>query len=171
MDIVMKDSLGREWQISTIQLDFIMPQRFKLTYNDSDGKEKTPVMIHRAIIGSPDRFMGILIEHYTGAFPLWLAPVQVKVIPVRTNHNEYARQVFELLKENNIRAEFDDAEENLGGKVRDAKNNKIPYWIVIGDKEIEADKITLESRDAGQLGQISKEELLSKLLEEIKNKK
>ncbi|MEK7080818.1 MAG: His/Gly/Thr/Pro-type tRNA ligase C-terminal domain-containing protein, partial [Patescibacteria group bacterium] len=115
--------------------------------------------------------MGILIEHYAGNFPLWLSPVQVKVIPVRTNHNEYAKQIFELLKENNIRAELDDAEANLGGKVRDAKNNKLPYWIVVGDKEIEAKKVTLESRDAGQLGQISKEELVSKFLEEIKNKK
>jgi len=171
MDIITKDSLGREWQISTIQLDFIMPERFKLTYMDSDGKEKTPVMIHRAIIGSPDRFMGILIEHFAGNFPLWLAPVQVKVIPVRENHNEYAKEIFELLKANDIRAELDDEESNLGGKVRDAKNNKLPYWIVIGDKEIEADKITLESRDAGQLGQISKEELVEKFIEEIKNKK
>jgi len=171
MDIITKDSLGREWQISTIQLDFIMPQRFKLTYNDKDGKEKTPVMIHRAIVGSPERFLGILIEHYAGNFPLWLAPVQVKVIPVRTNHNEYAKQVFDLLKERDIRVELDDAEENLGGKVRDAKNNKIPYWIVVGDKEIEANKVTLESRDNGQLGQISKEELLKKLLDEINDKK
>ena len=171
MDIITKDSLGREWQISTIQLDFIMPERFKLTYTDSDGKEKTPVMIHRAITGSPDRFMGILIEHYAGAFPLWLSPIQIKVIPVRTNHNEYAKEIYELLRANDIRAEFDDAEENLGGKVRDAKNNKLPYWIVIGDKEIEAKKVTLESRDLGPLGQMSKEELVKKLLEEIKNKK
>jgi threonyl-tRNA synthetase len=171
MDIITKDSLGREWQISTIQLDFIMPQRFNLTYTDKDGKEKTPVMIHRAIIGSPDRFMGILIEHYAGNFPLWLSPVQVKVIPVRENYNEYAKKIFELLKENNIRAEFDDKDENLGTKVRNAKNEKVPYWIVIGDKEVEAKKITLESRDAGALGQITKEELLKKLLEEIKNKK
>ncbi len=171
MDIIMKDSLGREWQISTIQLDLIMAQRFGLTYTDTDGQAKTPVMIHRALIGSPDRFMGILIEHYAGAFPLWLAPVQVKVIPVRENHNDYAKKVFEMLKENNIRAEFDDADLNLGTKVRDAKNNKVPYWIVIGDKEIEADKITLESRDTGQLGQMSKDELVAKLLEEIKNKK
>jgi threonyl-tRNA synthetase len=170
MDIITKDSLGREWQISTIQLDFIMPQRFNLTYTDTDGKEKTPVMIHRAIVGSPERFMGILIEHYSGAFPLWLSPVQVKIIPVRTNHNEYAKEVFEMLRENSIRAELDDKDENLGTKVRDAKTNKIPYWIVIGDKEIEAGKITLESRDSGQLGQMLKEELLAKLLEEVKNK-
>jgi threonyl-tRNA synthetase len=171
MDLISRDSIGREWQISTIQLDFIMPERFGLKYTDSDGSQKTPVMIHRAIVGSPERFLGILIEHYAGAFPLWLSPVQVKVIPVRENHNEYAKKVYELLKENGIRAEFDDSDINLGTKVRDAKNNKLPYWIVVGDKEIEADKVTLESRDAGQLGQVSKEELVKKLLEEIKNKK
>ena len=171
IDIVMKDAIGRDWQMGTIQLDFQQPRRFELEYTDKDGKKKTPVVIHRVIYGSLERFIGILIEHTAGAFPLWLSPVQVKVIPVRTNHNEYAKGVFEMLKENNIRAEFDDAEENLGKKVRDAKNNKITYWIVIGDKEIEAEKITLESRDAGQLGQMSKEELVVKLLEEIKNKK
>ena len=128
-------------------------------------------MIHAAIMWSIERFLAVLIEHVAGNFPLWLAPVQVKVIPVRANHNEYAKQVYKLLKENNIRAELDDADANLGGKVRDAKNNKLPYWIVVGDKEIEADKVTLESRDNGQLGQMTKEELLKKLLEEIKNKK
>jgi threonyl-tRNA synthetase len=171
IDIMAVDALGREWQISTIQLDFNQPARFKLEYAAEDGTKKTPVMIHRALIGSPDRFLGILIEHYAGAFPIWLSPVQVKVIPVRTNHNEYAKEIADLLKENNIRVELDDTDSNLGGKVRDAKNMKMPYWIVIGDKEIEAGKVTLESRDAGQLGQISKEELVSKLLEEIKNKK
>jgi len=171
MDLISKDSLGREWQISTIQLDFIMPERFGLKYTDSDGSEKTPVMIHRAIVGSPERFLGILIEHYAGNFPLWLAPVQVKVIPVRTNHNEYTQKVFDTLKENGIRAELDDADENLGGKVRDAKNNKMPYWIVIGDKEVESNTVTLESRDHGQLGQISVEELVSKLTEEIQNRR
>ena len=128
-------------------------------------------MIHAAIMGSIDRFLSILIEHTAGNFPLWLSPVQVKVIPVRENHNVYAKKVFELLKENNVRAEFDDSDINLGTKVRDAKNNKIPYWIVIGEKEIEADKITLESRDSGPLGQLGKVELVQKLLEEIKNKK
>lgn len=171
IDIMAVDALKREWQISTIQLDFNQPNRFELEYTDKDGSRQTPVMIHRALIGSPDRFMGILIEHYAGAFPLWLSPVQVKIIPVRENHNEYAKKIFEALKENNIRAEFDDANENLGTKVREAKNNKIPYWIVIGDKEVEAKKVTLESRDAGPLGQISQEELLEKLVEEIKNKK
>ena len=171
IDIMVKDSIGRNWQLTTVQLDFNQPENFHMRYIGEDGKEHAPAVLHVAVLGSIERFMGVLIEHYAGAFPLWLSPVQVKVIPVRTSHNEYAKKVFELLKENNIRAKFDDAEENLGGKVRNAKNNKIPYWIVIGDKEIEAKKVTLESRDKGQLGQISKEELLKKLLEEIKNKK
>ena len=171
IDIKVKDSIGREWQLTTIQLDFNQPENFEMDYIGEDGKKHRVVVLHVAIYGSFERFMGVLIEHYAGAFPLWLAPVQVKVIPVRTTHNEYAKKVFEMLKENNIRVELDDEEANLGGKVRDAKNNKLPYWIVIGDKEIEANKITLESRDAGQLGQISKEELLLRFLEEIKNKK
>ena len=171
LDFMAKDAIGREWQVATIQIDMNMPERFDLFCINEKGEKERIVMLHAAIMGSIDRFLSILIEHTAGAFPLWLSPVQVKVIPVRTNHNEYAKQIFELFKENNIRAELDDADANLGGKVRDAKNNKIPYWIVVGDKEIEAKKVTLESRDAGQFGQISKEELVKKLLEEIKNKK
>ena len=177
LDFMAKNSAGREMQVATIQLDMNLPERFDLTCINEKGEKERIVMIHAAIMGSIERFLAVLIEHYAGAFPLWLSPVQVKVIPVRTNHNEYAKKVFELLKENNIRAELDDADENLGSKVRDAKTNKIPYWIVVGDKEIKADKITLESRlpaqagDSGQLGQMSKEELVKKLSEDIKNKK
>jgi len=171
IDIMVKDALGRMWQLTTVQLDFNQPENFDMTYVGEDGKKHRPAVLHVAILGSVERFLGVLIEHYAGAFPLWLSPVQVKVIPVRENHNEYARKIFEFLKENNIRAEFDDADLNLGTKVRDAKNNKLPYWIVVGDKEIEIDKVTLESRDNGQLGQIGKVELVKKLLEEIKNKK
>src|SRR3989338_3904531 len=171
IDIIMKDAIGRDWQMGTIQLDFQQPKRFELEYTDKDGKKKTPVVIHRVIYGSLERFIGILIEHTAGAFPLWLAPVQVKIIPVRTNHNEYAKEIFEMLKEGDIRAELANEDENLGTKVRSAKNNKIPYWVVIGDKEIEASIVTLESRDSGQLGKMPKEDLLKKLLEEIKNKK
>jgi len=170
MDIVTKDSLGREWQISTIQLDLIMPERFKLTYTDKDGKVKTPIMIHRALIGSPERFMGILIEHYNGNFPLWLAPVQIKIVPIRENHNEYAIKASEELKALGLRVDCDTNEGNMGGKVRDAKNNKIPYTIIIGDKDIEAGKITIESRDKGQLGQIDLKEFIEKVLEERKNR-
>ncbi len=170
IDIKVKDSIGREWQLTTVQLDFNQPNNFEMDYIGEDGKKHRVVVLHVAIFGSFERFMGVLIEHYAGIFPLWLSPVQVKVIPVRTNHNEYAKKVYELLKENGIRVQLDDEEANLGGKVRDAKNNKIPYWIVIGDKEIEADKVTLESRDKGQLGQISKEELIAKLKKEITKK-
>ena len=170
LDFMAKDAIGREHQVATIQLDMNMPDKFNLYCINEKGEQERIVMLHAAIMGSIERFMSVLIEHLAGNFPLWLAPVQVKVIPVRTNHSEYAKEVFELLKENNIRAQLDDMDNNLGGKVRDAKNNKIPYWIVIGDKEIEADKVTLESRDQGQLGQISKEELAVKFLEEIKNK-
>ena len=171
MDLIATDALGREWQLSTIQIDYVQPERFELEYTDKNGEKKNPVMIHRAILGSSERMLMILLENYAGAFPLWLSPVQVKIIPVRTQHNEYAKEIYELLKTNNIRVELDDKDENLGSKVRDAKNNKIPYWIVLGDKEIEKGLITLESRDNGNLGQISKEELISKLLEEIKTKK
>jgi threonyl-tRNA synthetase len=171
LDFMAKDAIGREWQVATIQLDMNQPERFDLFCINEKGEKERIVMLHAAIMGSIDRFLSILIEHVAGNFPLWLAPVQVKVIPVRDNHNDYAKEVYEMLLVNNIRAELDNADTNLGGKVRDAKNNKMPYWIVIGDKEIEAGKITLESRDAGQLGQMSKEEMLSKLLEEIKNKK
>lgn len=171
IDIKVKDSIGREWQLTTIQLDFNQPENFDMDYIGEDGKKHRVVVLHVAIFGSFERFMGILIEHYAGNFPLWLSPIQVKVIPVRTNHNEYAKKVFDLLKENNIRVELDSEDSNLGGKVRDAKNQKIPYWIVVGDKDIEANKVTLESRDKGQIGQITTEELISKLLEEIKLKK
>ncbi|MBI3306099.1 threonine--tRNA ligase [Candidatus Nomurabacteria bacterium] len=170
IDFMAKDAIGREHQVATIQLDMNQPERFDLFCINEKGAQERIVMIHAAIMGSIERFLAVLIEHTAGAFPLWLSPVQVKVIPVREQHNEYAKEVFEILKENNIRAEFDTADLNLGTKVRDAKNNKIPYWVVIGNKEIEAKKITLESRDNGNLGQMSKEELLKKLSEEIKNK-
>ena len=170
IDVQMKNANGKEDTAFTVQYDFCMPGRFNLNFTGEDGKEHLAFVVHRSSIGAIERIVALLIEKYSGAFPLWLSPVQVKIIPVRTNHNEYAKQVFDLLKENNIRAELDDADLNLGTKVRDTKNNKIPYWIVVGDKEVEADRVTLESRDAGGLGQISKQELIEKLLEEIKNK-
>ncbi|MBP6060499.1 MAG: threonine--tRNA ligase [Candidatus Pacebacteria bacterium] len=171
MDFQIYSSIGRSFTASTNQLDLYMGKRFGLEYTDKDGSKKTPFIIHRAPLGTHERFIGFLIEHFAGNFPIWLSPVQVKIIPVRENHNEYAKKVYEMLKENNIRAEFDDKDENLGTKVRDAKNNKIPYWIVVGDKEIAESKVTLESRDAGNLGQISQAEMLAKFLAEIKNKK
>ncbi len=171
LDFMFKDAIGREWQLATIQCDFNLPERFDLSFTNEKGEKERPVVIHRAISGSLERFMGVMIEHYTGNFPLWLAPVQVKVIPVRTQHNEYAQKVADVLKVAGIRVDFADEDENLGKKVRSAKNERIPYWIVLGDKEVEANVITLESRDAGQLGQMSVEELVKKLMEEIGQKK
>lgn len=171
MDFQIYSSIGRSFTASTNQLDLYMGKRFGLEYTDKDGTKKTPFIIHRAPLGTHERFIGFLIEHFAGNFPLWLAPTQVKVIPVRENHNDYAKEIYELLKQNGVRVELDINDANLGSKVRDAKNKRMPYWIVIGDKEIEAGKVTLESRDAGQLGQISKDEMVSKIVEEIKNKK
>jgi len=152
MDLISKDSLGREWQLSTIQLDFIMPGRFGLKYTDSNGKEKTPVMIHRAIIGSPERFFGILIEHYAGAFPVWLAPVQVAVIPISEKHDVYASEITKQLKERNIRVELKNENETLGKKIREAEMQKIPYLLIVGDKEIEAKTVSIRERGKGDIG-------------------
>lgn len=164
LDYMFKDSLGRETQLATIQLDFNMPENFKLEYTDSDGTKKTPVMIHRAILGSYERFMAILIEHFAGNFPLWLAPVQVKIIPVAESHNEKAAEIFEQLKERELRVELDDSDEGFGKKIRKAKVEKTPYFIIVGDKEVEENKFTLESRDDGNVGILSLDEVLEKLI-------
>ncbi len=171
IDVQMKDARGQENTAFTVQYDLLAPERFQLSYTDSDGVVKLcSSVIHRSSIGAIERIMAFIIEKYEGAFPLWLSPVQVKVIPVRENHNEKAKEVFDLLLENGIRAELDDADENLGTKVRDAKTNKIPYWIVIGDKEVKAGKVTLESR-SGEKTELTKKELLEKFQKEIKEKK
>lgn len=170
LDYMVYDALGREWQCATIQLDFVQPERFGLSYVDKDGKEKRPVMIHKALLGSVERFISVYIEHTAGNFPLWLSPIQVAVIPVRDTHNNEAKKVYEMLRANDIRAELMDEDENLGKKVRNAKNMKVPYTIIIGDKDIEAGKVTLESRDNGSLGQLTAEEVLEKLNTEIVKK-
>lgn len=170
IDVQMKDVRGLENTAFTVQYDFLAPGRFELSYVDSDGTIKLcSSVIHRSSIGAIERIMAFLIEKFEGSFPLWLSPTQVKVIPVRENNNEYAEKVHNLLIENGIRSELDSADENLGTKVRGAKTNKIPYWIVLGDKEVEATKVTLESRD-GKKVELNQEELISKLKEEIKNK-
>lgn len=171
IDIQMKDVRGIENTAFTVQYDFVMPKRFNLTYTAKDGSEKLATVIHRSSIGAIERIMAFLIEKYEGNFPLWISPTHIKVIPVREHHNEYAQKIHQMLIDNGIRSELDLEDSNLGTKVRDAKTNKIPYWIVLGDKEVEVGKVTLESRDNGQLGQITPEELFSKLKEEISNKK
>lgn len=166
LDFKFKDAIGREWQLATIQLDFNMPKRFELSYTDKDGSKKIPVMIHRAIAGSLERFLSVIIEHFAGNFPFWMAPVQVQIIPIAEAHEKEASEVFQILKNNGIRAEVDNSGDGFGKRVRKAKNNKIPYFIIIGDKDIEAQKVTLESRDEGQLGQMTIEEIVKKLSKE-----
>ena len=171
MDLISKDSLGREWQLSTIQLDFIMPQRFGLKYIDSDGKEKTPVMIHRAIVGSPERFFGVLIEHYAGAFPAWLSPIQAVVLPVGEKHFDYAKTVRNQLRENNVRTQVAGKEnETLGKKIRDAEMQKIPYLLIVGDKEVAAKSVSVRERGKGDLGIMEIDKFITKIKETISNK-
>ncbi len=171
VDIIMSDSLGRDWQMGTMQLDFQLPERFNLHYTDRDGTRKRPIVVHRVIYGSLERFIGILIEHCAGKFPLWLSPVQVRIIPIAENHHAKAKELFENLRNADIRVEIDTSKENFGKKIRQAKVEHIPYFIIIGDKDIEAGKVTLESRDAGQVGQLSEDEVMKKILEEIKERK
>ncbi len=171
MDLISMDSLGRGWQLSTIQLDFIMPQRFGLKYTDSDGKEKTPVMIHRAIVGSPERFFGILIEHYAGAFPVWLSPIQVWVVPISKAQKKQAKIVNEQLKEEGIRSELKDDNETLGKKIRESQIQKIPYVLIIGDKEVKSNSVSVRDRKKGDLGSIKIKKFIEKIREEIETKK
>ncbi len=163
LDFMFKDALGREWQLATIQLDFVMPERFKLEYTDKDGKQKTPVMIHRAIAGSLERFMAVLIEHFAGAFPVWLSPVQVKILSVSDPHKEYAKKIYEILKENNIRAELDSTDDSLGKRIRQGKIDKIPFILVLGDEEIKTETVMVESRDEGKLGPHNIENFIKKI--------
>jgi threonyl-tRNA synthetase len=167
LDFMFKDAIGREWQLATIQCDFNLPERFDLSFINEKGAKERPVVIHRAISGSLERFMGIIIEHFAGDFPLWLSPVQVKVIPVAEAHQDNAKKVRDMLMESSIRAELDSSNDNFGKKVRSAKTAKIPYFIIIGDKDIQVGKVTLESRDHGQIGQLASEEVLARLKEEI----
>ena len=143
IDFHIKDCLGRDWQCGTIQLDFQMPERFDLTYIGEDGEKHRPVMLHRVIFGSIERFIGILIEHFAGAFPTWLAPVQVKILPISEKHLEYAKKVRDLLLENEIRVELDSRDEKLGYRMREAQTKKIPISLVLGNAERDEETVTL----------------------------
>jgi len=171
LDFIFKDAIGREWQLATIQCDFNLPERFDLSFINEKGEKERPVVIHRAISGSLERFMGVAIEHFSGAFPLWLAPVQVKVLPVSEKHNAYAKEVMAALRAEDIRAEVDDANESLGKKIRAAKMEKIPYLLVVGDAEVEAKTVTAESRDAGKLDAMPLSSFISRAISEIKERK
>lgn len=161
IDLKVKDALGREWQLSTIQFDFVLPERFGLSYIGEDGKEHRPYMVHRALLGSMERFFGVLIEHYGGAFPVWLAPTQAVLIPITDRHVPYARQVAERLKAAGLRVAVDDSGERMGNKIRIAQNRKIPYMLVAGDKEAEAGTVAVRLRSNEDLGAISVDEFLA----------
>jgi len=170
IDILMKDSLGRDWQMGTIQLDFQLPRRFNLKYSDKDGGEKTPVVIHRVIYGSFERFIGIITEHFAGAFPLWLSPVQVKIIPVSEKFEEYAKELSKQLKSAKIRTEIDLRNETLGARVRDAQNEKVPYMLIVGQKEVETNSVTLRKRNTREMTEFQVAEFIKFATEKIKNK-
>ena len=171
LDFHIKDSLGRVWQCGTIQLDMNLPERFDLTYIDSDGSKKRPVMLHRVIYGSIERFIGILIEHYAGVFPLWLSPVQVNVLPVVSSyHGDYAKEIYDYLIENDIRCEFDSRDEKLGYRLREAQIKKIPYTLILGEEECSNKTISYRKHGSKDTFTTTKEEFLNLLKEEIKNK-
>lgn len=171
IDVQVWSAIGREFTLSTNQVDFAVPKRFGLTYMDSLGKARTPLCIHRAPLSTHERFVGFLIEHYGGNFPLWLSPIQVKVIPIGDAHHAKSVEVYDALRSHMVRAEIDLSNDGFGKKVRDAKTMRIPYFIIIGDKDIAAGKVTLESRDHGQVGQITEQEVVERIVKEIKVRK
>ena len=172
IDFKVKDALGRTWQCATIQLDFNLPARFDIKYQDKDGSMKTPIMLHRVIFGSMERFHGILIEHYAGAFPTWLAPTQVAIVPISNEkHTDFAEEVYRKMRNAGIRAKLDDRSESMNYKIRESlQDKKIPYVVVIGDKEIEANALAVRARGIGQVGTINVDEFISKIEEEIKSR-
>ena len=172
IDFKVKDAIGRTWQCATIQLDFNLPERFDLKYQDKDGQMKTPLMLHRVIFGSMERFHGILIEHYAGAFPLWLAPTQVAIVPISNDkHLDYAEEVYKKLREAGIRVSLDDRSESMNYKIREAlQNKKVPYVAVVGDKEIETGTIAIRKRGKGPVGTLKTDEFRDALLAEIKDR-
>jgi threonyl-tRNA synthetase len=167
IDLHMRDSIGRSWQLGTVQLDYSMPERFGLEYTGADNAEHRPVMIHRALLGSFERFVGILIEHYAGEFPLWLAPVQALVLPIADRHVEYAREVTAQLSAAGLRAELDDRSESVGRKIRDGELRKAPYMLIVGDREQEAGRVSVRRHREGDLGDATAAEFAERARQEI----
>ena len=171
IDVMIRDAIGREWQCSTFQFDFNLPERFALTYESSDGERRQPYMVHRAILGSMERFLGVLIEHYGGAFPLWLAPVQAVVIPIADRHVEYAKLVKERLDERGFRVNVDARSERMNLKIRNAQTQKVPYMLVVGDREVENEAASVRLRTEENLGAMSLDDLLARMEEEVLRKR
>lgn len=170
MDLMAIDSHGRQWQLSTIQLDFNLPNRFQLFFVGKGGEKQVPFMIHRATLGSIERFLGVWLEHIQGVIPLWLAPIQVQIIPIAERHNEYAQKVLEQLKSSNIRAEVDSRAETMQAKIRDAQTQKIPYMIIVGDREEKEDRIAVRTKTSQDLGALPIQEFIDKINHEIESK-
>ncbi|KAF1683967.1 threonine--tRNA ligase [Veillonella sp. R32] len=171
LDFHIRDSIGRTWQCGTIQLDMNLPERFHMEYIGEDGQKHQPIMIHRACFGSMERFIGILIEHYAGAFPTWLAPVQVKILPISEKHVEYAQKLRDAFKKAYIRVELDDRSEKIGYKIRQAQMEKVPYMLVVGDKEEQDGTVAVRSRSEGEKGAVKWEDFLGDILQEVKERK
>ena len=170
IDFHLRDCLGRTWQCGTIQLDMQLPQRFDATYIGQDGEKHRPVMIHRVLLGSIERFIGILIEHYAGKFPVWIAPTQVKILPISDKFNAYAQEVKDALFAKGLRVEIDDRAEKIGFKIREAQLEKVPYMLVVGEKEVEGNAVSVRSRDKGEMGSLSVDEFVAMVCKEVEDK-
>jgi len=170
IDLKIKDAIGREWQCTTIQLDFNLPERFEMSYIDKKGKKQTPIMIHRALLGSLERFIGVLIEYYAGDFPLWISPLQTLVIPVGSKHRKYAKEINKKLRENNIRSEANIENETVSKKIREGEIQKIPYILVVGDKEMKNNSVRIRQRKKGDIGEVKLSKFLEKIKKEIDKK-
>jgi threonyl-tRNA synthetase len=170
IDVQIKDALGREWQCTTIQFDFNLPDRFDLSFTGQDGKMHRPYMVHRALLGSIERFFGVLVEHYAGNFPVWLAPVQAVVLPVSDQFVDYARQVASVIKSANLRVEVDDQDAKLGYKIREAEVQKVPYMLIVGAREVESATVSVRRHGEGDLGALSPEDLIIRMQQEVESK-
>jgi threonyl-tRNA synthetase len=170
IDIKYRDAIRREWQGPTIQCDFNLPQRFDITFIGQDGKEHRPVMIHRTVLGSMERFVGSLIEHYAGAFPVWLAPEQVRIVPITDRHHEYADQLQERFQQAKLRAEVDKRSEKVGYKIRQAELDKIPYMLVVGDREVEAGTVSVRTREEGDIGEQEVDVFVSDIVKKVEER-
>jgi len=171
IDFIAKDSLGRDWQMATIQLDFNQPERFDLNFINHQGQKEKVVLIHCAIMGSHERFISVLIEHYAGAFPVWLSPVQIAILPVTTSHNAKAKQLAKLFEKENIRVWLDDAKESVGKKIRNAQLQKIPYMIVFGDKEAKSNNLFIKERGKEKVSKTNRQAFIKKIKKQIEKRK
>jgi threonyl-tRNA synthetase len=170
LDFIAKDAIGREWQLATIQLDFVQPERFGLEYTNTEGEKERPVMIHRAILGSVERFLGIIIEHYAGVFPLWLSPVQALILPVADRHIEFAKQLSQELQSLGFRMEVDDSAESVGKKIRNAEQSKVPVMLVVGDKEASGEPLTVRRHGEKDQRSMTKGELIEWMRKAVEEK-